>query len=176
MNSTLTCKPVKKAKATRYTIVDSYFNGLRNYNKKSSKVRLKFGLDLKQSHKSAVSGFRYKRTVLFDLTPAVKTEFDELSRLQEGWDGEDARPLTDEVKRNFTTLYKAIPYKKWHHLSLDAECNGTLTISSSEVEAGINIGNKSFSYYRMENDSVVSEGITDFTVENFMSVFEIFKK
>ena len=87
-----------------------------------------------------------------------------------GWDGEDASPLTSQVVENFNLLLDRIDKRLLKGLTIFPETNGTLFIESTRREAGISLGDKDFSYYEIEGDTVKGKDDLPFSVEAVIEV------
>ena len=87
-----------------------------------------------------------------------------------GWDGEDASPLTSQVVENFNLLLDRIDKRLLKGLTIFPETNGTLLIESTRREAGISLGDKDFSYYEIEGDTVKGKDDLPFSVEAVIEV------
>ena len=82
-----------------------------------------------------------------------------------GWDGEDARPLTSRVVENFSLVLEKVDKRLLQGLTIYPEINGTLLIDSTKREAGISLGDKSFSYYEIDGDVVKGKDDIPFSAD-----------
>ena len=89
---------------------------------------------------------------------------------KEGWDGENASPLTSRVIENFNLVLEKIDKRLLQGLTIYPETNGTLLIDSTKREAGISLGDNSFSYYEIENDVVKGEDRIPFSADAVSTV------
>lgn len=79
---------------------------------------------------------------------------DELSVLQQGWDGADAMPMEKKTLQNIQRLIKAgisSDFKGW---MLFPDDNGTLLLQSADGTASISIGSSSYSYVYIKDGKV----------------------
>lgn len=83
----------------------------------------------------------------------------------QGWDGEDASPLTPQVVDNFNQVLNQIDKHLLQGLTIYPETNGTLLIDSTKREAGISLGDHRFSYYEIEGDKIAGQDGIPFTAE-----------
>ncbi len=82
----------------------------------------------------------------------------------DGWDGENACPLSEKVVANFSNVLEVIDKRLLQGITIYPETNGTLLIDSTIREAGISLGDKQFSYYEIIDDKVTGENGIPFTV------------
>lgn len=94
------------------------------------------------------------------------------SKYTEKWDGENAVPLTEKVKNNFSLLLNRIDKKLLAGMTIFPEINGTLLIDSTIKEAGICLGNDTFSYYITENDEVSGQDNIPFSVKKLIDTIK----
>lgn len=92
---------------------------------------------------------------------------------EQGWDGEDAAPLDKVVVRNFKDVLQKSEDRDLRGWVLFPERNGTLFLQNEQYNAGINIGNKDFSYYVNKDGKVIGENAKKFTTK---SVLETIRK
>ena len=88
----------------------------------------------------------------------------------QGWDGEDASPLTPQVIDNFNQVLNQIDKHLLQGLTIYPETNGTLLIDSTKREAGISLGDQRFSYYEIEGDKITGQDGIPFTAEALAQV------
>ena len=88
----------------------------------------------------------------------------------QGWDGEEASPLTPQVVDNFNQVLNQIDKRLLQGLTIYPETNGTLLIDSTKREAGISLGDQRFSYYVIEGDKITGQDGIPFTPEAFAQV------
>lgn len=86
-------------------------------------------------------------------------------RYVQGWDGENASPLTPQVVDNFNKVLNQIDKHLLQGLTIYPETNGTLLIDSTKREAGISLGDERFSYYEIEGDKITGQDGIPFTAE-----------
>ena len=107
---------------------------------------------------------------------AILKKFNTYKSYQKGWDGEDASPLTSKVIENFCLVLEHVDKGLLKNLTIFPETNGTLLIESRTREAGINLGDASFSYYEINDDSVTGENGLPFSVEAFVNAISRINK
>ena len=85
-----------------------------------------------------------------------------------GWDGEDAAPLDKTVIRNFKEVLQKSNDSDLKGWVIFPERNGTLFMQNEQHDAGINIGNKDFSYYINKDGKVIGENGKKFTPKSLL--------
>ena len=88
----------------------------------------------------------------------------------QGWDGENASPLTPQVVDNFNQVLNQIDKHLLQGLTIYPEINGTLLIDSTKREAGISLGDQRFSYYEIDGDKISGQDGIPFTAEALSQV------
>ena len=107
---------------------------------------------------------------------AILKKFNKYRSYQKGWDGEDASPLTSKVIENFCLVLENVDKGLLKNLTIFPETNGTLLIESRIREAGINLGDTSFSYYEITDNNVTGENGLPFSVEAIASAISRINK
>jgi len=144
-----------------------YWNLLKDL---SETVKIQLVVKLKDS-------LATKATVVED-ADAQAAYYDILNKLKtyqgyaKGWDGEDASPLTQKVVANVRDLLKVIDKHLLQGLTIYPETNGTLLIDSTKREAGISLGDDSFSYYEINGNEVSGENAIPFSVTAITKVIK----
>ncbi len=87
---------------------------------------------------------------------------------EQGWDGEDALPLDKTVVRNFKEVLQKSNDNDLKGWVIFPERNGTLFMQNEQLDAGINIGNKDFSYYINKDGKVIGENGKKFTSKSLL--------
>ena len=82
---------------------------------------------------------------------------------EQGWDGEDAAPLDKTVIRNFKDVLQKSCDSDLRGWIIFPERNGTLFMQNEHYNAGINIGQKDYSYYINKDGKVIGENAKKFT-------------
>lgn len=88
---------------------------------------------------------------------------EELSALQQGWDGADALPMEKKSLRNMQLLLKAGVGSDFKNWVLFPDDNGTLLLQSKDGTASISIGNSSYSYVFVKDGKVTASESVRFT-------------
>lgn len=144
-----------------------YWDLLKNL---SDTVKVQLGLKLKHSlaqkqDEVDVAGVA-SQTAYYDILKKWNT----YQGYAQGWDGEDASPLTPQVVDNFNQVLNQIDKHLLQGLTIYPEANGTLLIDSTKREAGISLGNQRFSYYEIEGDKITGQNGIPFTAEALAQV------
>ena len=82
--------------------------------------------------------------------PALSRAFDtvdELSRLQENWDGEGALPISPRVLRNIKDVLLISDNSDWENWMMGPETNATIGLQSKLSRALVSLGAGEFSYF-----------------------------
>jgi len=97
---------------------------------------------------------------------AYQTILRRLSDFQEyeqGWDGENARPLNKKVVKNFKKVLEGSIDTQLHGWTIYPAANGSLLLEYQPREAGINIGMDDFSYYDFDGTQMTGENHCPFS-------------
>lgn len=103
-------------------------------------------------------------------------KFNTYKEYQEGWDGENAVPLTKKVVDNFNLMLEQLDIKMFQGLTIYPETNGSLLIDSTKREAGISLGEQKFSYYVISDDKVTGENSIPFSVKAISEVISMINR
>ncbi len=144
-----------------------YWNLLKDL---SESVRIQLYVKLKDS-----LSVRKNPSVDGDAQAAYFTILDKLKTYQnypKGWDGEDASPLTQKTIANFCQFLEKTDKQLLQYITIYPEINGTLLIESTRRDAGICLGDKSFSYYEMDGDSITGENAIPFSVSALTDIIK----
>ncbi|MBQ9357447.1 MAG: hypothetical protein IJT98_09195 [Prevotella sp.] len=87
---------------------------------------------------------------------------------EQGWDGEDAAPLYKTVIRNFKEVLQQSNDSDLKGWVIFPERNGTLFMQNEQLDAGINIGCKDYSYYINKDGKITGENGRKFTVKSHL--------
>ena len=84
----------------------------------------------------------------------MKERLVELSGLSQGWDGNNAQPISVCVYNNMQTVLLSCRDSDIEHWALFPDVNGNLflDLKSDDVDAGIILSDKSFSYFTDDKD------------------------
>lgn len=103
----------------------------------------------------------------------LKKDLESFSAYKENWDGEGGLPLTEKVIHNFETLLSQMSARSLQHIDIYPENNGSLLIMSRTQEAGVNIGDETYTYYVTHGGQVEGESHLAFMVEDVLDKIEI---
>ena len=95
----------------------------------------------------------------------LKIKFQEYEHYERGWDGDDALPLTVEVKENFRQVLRAADAASLSNIMIFPEENGALSIEAKNRPAGLSLGNTTFSHYAIIDNHGRGEDHVPFTSE-----------
>lgn len=87
---------------------------------------------------------------------------------ERGWDGADALPLDKTVVRNFKEVLQKSEDRYLKGWVIFPERNGTLFMQNEQLNAGINIGSKDYSYFINKNGKVIGENTKAFSPASVM--------
>lgn len=107
---------------------------------------------------------------------SLKIDFQDYQRYQKGWDGEDALPLTQEVIGNFRQVLRCADNTSLSCIRIFPDDNGTLIIESKFEQAGLSLGNDTFSQYRIVDNHVQGNDHQPFTPESVARVIGSFQQ
>ena len=144
-----------------------YWNLLKDL---SENVKIQLFVKLKDSLLT-----KSKEDVDTDAQAAYYAILDKLKTYQsytQGWDGEDASPLTAKVVSNFCRVLGVVDKHLLQGLTIYPETNGTLLIDSVKREAGISLGDERFSYYEINNNQVTGKNGIPFSVAEFIETIK----
>ena len=102
----------------------------------------------------------------------MKKRISFLSTLQHGWDGYNAFPISSIVIENVHELLSSIDedcLSGWRALP---EINGTISLQNDMLRAGIQIGDKTLSYFVIRGDNVTGEDNVAFSISNFVNILK----
>ena len=93
-----------------------------------------------------------------------------LSELKQGWDGYNALPVNQQVINNMYVVLNNCDNSLLQDWSVYPEINGTILLQNHNRRAGINLGDKTFSYFIVNGNSVDGDDDKLFTVSLFLNV------
>ena len=95
---------------------------------------------------------------------------------EQGWDGENALPLDKTVIRNFKEVLQGSEDRYLKGWVIFPERNGTLFMQNEQLNAGINIGSKDYSYYVNKDGKVIGENAKSFSPASVLETMKEFTK
>lgn len=102
----------------------------------------------------------------------LKKDLEHFSTFTEDWDGEGGVPLQEASLQNFEILLPLLSVRALQGIEISPENNGTLLITSKSREAGVNIGNNTYTYYSIENGQVKGESQLAFDADRVLEQIE----
>lgn len=102
----------------------------------------------------------------------LKKELEHFSTFGNDWDGEGGIPLREASLRNFELLLPLLSVQALRSIEISPENNGTLLVTSKVKEAGVNIGDNTFTYYSIENGKVEGESQLTFDTDRVLEQIE----
>ena len=102
----------------------------------------------------------------------LKKELEQFSTFDNDWDGEGGIPLREASLRNFELLLPLLSVRTLRGIDISPENNGTLLVTSKVKEAGVNIGDNTFTYYLIENGKVEGESQLTFDTDRVLEQIE----
>ena len=91
---------------------------------------------------------------------------------EEGWDGENALPLSHLVVKNFKSLLQESTDSDLYGWTIFPAANGTLLLQNKKRKSGINIGSKGFSYYSIQNGETKGENNLAFSPQAVLGIMK----
>ena len=107
-------------------------------------------------------------------TERMKARLGELAELSQGWDGNNAKPISSRVYNNMQAVLLSCQDNDIERWVLFPDVNGNLylDLKSDDVDAGIILSDKSFSYFTDDKD----EKDIPFSPDIFMQVLRSINK
>ncbi len=108
-----------------------------------------------------------------DISEYLKEAYDkieELSKLNEDWDGEGALPISQKVLKNIKDVLLISDNEDWKEWMIGPDSNATIGLQSKTNRALISLGAKEFSYYVRKNGERIAASHVDFTPEVFLNI------
>lgn len=102
----------------------------------------------------------------------LKKELEHFSTFGNDWDGEGGMPLREASLQNFELLLPLLSVQALRSIEISPENNGTLLVTSKVKEAGVNIGDNTFTYYSIENGKVEGESQLTFDTDRVLEQIE----
>ncbi len=103
--------------------------------------------------------------------PALSKAYDkveELSHLQEDWDGEGALPISVRVLRNIKDVLLISDNEDWENWMMGPETNATIGLQSKHSRALVSLGANEFSYYVRINGERIAASHMEFSPSVFL--------
>lgn len=94
----------------------------------------------------------------------------QVSKLQQGWDGYNALPVNSQVIDNMHVVLDNCDSTQLQGWQIFPEINGTILLQNSVRRAGINLGDKTFSYFIINGNNVDGDDSKAFSVSMFLNV------
>ena len=94
----------------------------------------------------------------------------QMSKLQQGWDGYNALPVNSQVIDNMHVVLENCDSTQLQGWQIFPEINGTILLQNSVRRAGINLGDKTFSYFIIKGNNVDGDDSKAFSVSLFLNV------
>lgn len=94
----------------------------------------------------------------------------QMSKLQQGWDGYNALPVNSQVIDNMHVVLENCDSTQLQGWQIFPEINGTILLQNSVRRAGINLGDKTFSYFIIKGNNVDGDDSKSFSVSLFLNV------
>ena len=102
----------------------------------------------------------------------LKKDLELFATYQEDWDGEGGLAISKEVIHNFESLLPFISAEALQHIDVYPESNGSLLIMSRTQEAGVNIGNDTYTYYITNGNKVDGKSHLAFSIDDVLAKIE----
>ncbi|MBR6187594.1 MAG: hypothetical protein IKQ59_01365 [Prevotella sp.] len=111
-------------------------------------------LPLSYDNKKWLADRLYENIHADSKTERMKARLGELSKLSQGWDGNNAQPVSTRVCNNMQAVLLCCQDNDIEQWTLFPDINGNLylDLKSDDVDAGIILSDKSFSYFTDDKD------------------------
>ncbi len=106
----------------------------------------------------------------------LMSRLSDFQEYEQGWDGDDARPLNLQAVRNFKTVLRNASDRVLQGWTIFPAANGSLLMEYKPCEAGINIGRNDFSYYFLNNGALEGKNQMIFSAEDVIAIMTRIKK
>ena len=129
-------------------------------------------LDLVKSHGRRTASHRRIQNHYEDdsAIAAMKSRVNFLTTLQQGWDGYDALPISNQVVANMNAFLANVnetDLSGWRALP---EINGTISLQNDEKRAGIQVGDSAFSYFVISGNNISGNDNVMFAIPTLLDV------
>lgn len=178
----------KRPAITKCIYVYQVMPQLRNYNQKHAVPPIGgmydrvmdylHTIELSSEMKRDIANRLLEEALREDATAKMKEQFrlkkdlEHFSTFTDDWDGEGGKPLQKESIHNFEALLPLLSVRALRGINISPENNGTLLVTSKIREAGVNIGNHTYTYYSIENGQVEGESQLDYDAEHVLEQIE----
>ena len=152
-NMTFASEPIVAHPMTSYNDVMSYLHSIRISRVDKERVAKRLTVEVTQ--------------------PALADAYDRidhLAKLQKGWDGEGALPISPKVIRNIKSALMISDNAIWQNWTISPDSNATLGLQSKKQKALISIGALEFSYFAMIEGKKYGESHVPFTPAALLDV------
>ena len=95
-----------------------------------------------------------------------------MSQLKQGWDGYNALPVNRQVIDNMHGVLDNCESALLQGWQIFPEINGTILLQNSLKRAGINLGDKTFSYFIIRGNNVDGDDKKSFSVSLVLNVLK----
>lgn len=129
---------------------------------------LKMLLPLSQDNKKWLADRLYADIQASSKTGRMKVRLNELAKLEAGWDGNNAQPVSPQACYNMEAILASCNEEDIENWILFPDVNGNLylDLKSEDIDAGIILSGNTFSFFTDEKD----EKDIPFTPDIFLSV------
>ena len=101
---------------------------------------------------------------------AMKSRVNFLTTLQQGWDGYNALPISNQVIANMNAFLANVNEKDLTGWRALPEINGTISLQNDEKRAGIQVGDTAFSYFVISGNYVSGSDNVMFAIPTLLDV------
>jgi hypothetical protein len=101
---------------------------------------------------------------------AMKSRVNFLTTLQQGWDGYDALPISNQVVTNMNAFLANVNEKDLAGWRALPEINGTISLQNDEKRAGIQVGDTAFSYFVITGNHVSGNDNIMFAIPTLLHI------
>ena len=129
-------------------------------------------LDLVKSHGGRTATHRRRQKHFEDdsAIAAMKSRVNFLTTLQQGWDGYNALPISNQVIDNMNAFLANVNEKDLTGWRALPEINGTISLQNDEKRAGIQVGDTAFSYFMISGNHVSGNDNVLFAIPTLLNV------
>ena len=100
----------------------------------------------------------------------MKSRVNFLTTLQQGWDGYNALPISNQVIDNMNAFLANVNEKDLTGWRALPEINGTISLQNDEKRAGIQVGDTAFSYFMISGNHVSGNDNVLFAIPTLLNV------
>ena len=102
----------------------------------------------------------------------IKKDLDLFATYKENWDGEGGLPVSTEALKNVESLLPYLSSRCLLQIDIYPENNGSLLIMWRTKEAGINIGNDTYTFYQINDNEVDGKSHLPFNIDDVIETAE----